>query len=730
MASRINPKIFYCFVLEDDDPYKTSLFQGFSPDWMNLPWAMLRLIDLPVDVLEPILPYQAMLARRMGGTGGWAWFPLSLRALKRVSIKQTAPFWVIFSGTETTARAVSAWAETQVVRPLHVTLGPWDGAITGDALNAATIRQHIETTLRDVQQRDATLDDDLIDQALARWRDRPCVDAAFPKRTHLCTLPNHMVLEAAGIRFENAVRLIGQSTEDYVAAIRETADAVGRLRDDVGHVPAFRLTPPQPALILTAPALFRHVYQDTPTVSRDDVTDPQIVNKVMRLLQRQKTFQLFLEKEELGRLLTSEEAKAIIRMRQEEVEVHSLAVGLRAASTLATTIRVPPAVNRTAGVVHQVAKHARAAKSVRPQKFARLFSVVQAALREAVGPDLLQVITETKGGIKLVTDAPMEWLPIGALPLGLRFDCSRITATPGNLMAGQLVLPDLLRLKPSAFSDVLVISAFGTKDPIRHMIPAALDMGGPLWRDKLTIRSVAVENESAFCDVLNAYDGGILIFDGHGHHTTVGTLAIGDDSVDVWSLRGRVRVPPIVVLSACDTQAADRSHATTANGFLAAGARAVLGTLLPIDARRAATFIGRLVYRLSDFLPAALAARGEAIQWSEVVGGMLRMQLLADLLEPYLTGEILSQENCEYIQTRGNIAINMRRSDWFEFIVGLTAECLSWSLDRVQEDFRTRVPGSDTIRYVQMGNPETVLIDDTSLIERVAADLTQSSPLQ
>ena len=731
MASEIDPSIFYCFVLEDDDPYKTSPFQGFSPTWMTLPWAMLRLIDLPADVLEPALPHKAVLARRMGGTGGWHWFSLPLRALDHVSIEQTAPFWVIFSGTQTVAKAVSAWAETQIIHPLHVTSGPWDDAITKEALTTTVVREHIVATLRDVRQRDSKLHGDLIDQACAAWRDRPCVNAEFPKLEHNCTLPNHMVLEAAGVRFEKTVPLISQSTEKYIAAIRETAEAVSRLRQDVGHVPGFRLTPPQPALILTAPALYRHAYQNTRSVSRDDTKDPQIVNKVMRFFQRQKTFQWSLEKEEHERLLVSEEAKRIVQTRQKELEIHTLTVGLRAASTLATTIRVPPAVNRTAGVVRQFAAHTRSIKNSHPQKFARLFSVVQEALSEAVGPELLQLIADTEGGIKLVTDAPMEWLPISALPLSLKFDCSRITATPGNLMVAELTLPFLLRLKTSAFSDVLIISAYDAKDPIRHMIPAALEAVEPMWRDKFTVRSVTVEDEVAFCNALNAYDGGILIFDGHGHHsedTGVGTLAIGDNDVNVLSLRGRVRVPPVVVLSACDTQAADRSHATTANAFLALGARAVLGTLLPLDSRQAAIFIGRLLYRLVDFLPAAIAGRGEAIQWSEVVSGLLRMQLVTDLLRPYHGREILSRENYEYIHAQGNMAINTRRSDWFEFFTGLTAEHSSLSLDQVQQDFRTCIPTSDTIRYVHMGNPETILIDDPSTMELIEAALMQPEP--
>ena len=717
LNSEIDPLIYYCFVLGDDDPHETSPFQGFSPDWQALLWAMRRLVELPANVVDPAMPRQAVLARRMGGIGGWHWFPIAVRALDRVGIDISAPFWVVFSGTPQVAKAVSAWAERQVLRPLHVSASSRDGAIGEDALNETRIQLHIRETLHEVRQQNPSLEVGLIEEALPEWRNWPSVAASFPKRTHNCTLPNNMALEAAGVVFEDSLPLVGGSTDDYVAAIRESVEAVRRLRNDVGEVPGFRLTPPHPGLILTAPALFQHANAKLRPVSRDDAKDPQIVYKVMRILQRKKTFHWSVEPEELQRILASQEATGIIRTRQEELEVHTLAVGLRGASTLAATLRVPPAVNRTAGVVRQLAVHARNVDVNQSRKFTRLFSLVQRALEDAVGPDLLQLIAETEGAIKLVTDAPMEWLPVGDLPLGLKFDCSRITATPGNLMVGELVLPKLLRLKASAFSDILFVTAFGAEDPIGHLLPAKLDALAPLWRENLTIRSFAVTNESEFCEALNSYDGGILIFDGHGQHredSGLGTLVIGEQEVDMWSLRNRVRVPPVVVLSACDTQAIDRSHATTANAFLEAGSRAVLGTLLPINANRAAMFVCRLLLRLAEFVPAVTLARGAAVHWSEVIGGMLRVQLLTDLLQPRLHSGELSEEDYNDIHVQGNTAINSLRPDWLDFVAGLTAERLSSPRGVVLNKFRNGIAVSDVIRCVHMGNPETILVLDDS----------------
>ena len=38
MGTSIGPEICYCLVLEDDDPLKTTPFQGFSPGWLSLTW--------------------------------------------------------------------------------------------------------------------------------------------------------------------------------------------------------------------------------------------------------------------------------------------------------------------------------------------------------------------------------------------------------------------------------------------------------------------------------------------------------------------------------------------------------------------------------------------------------------------------------------------------------------------------------------------------------------------
>lgn len=78
-------------------------------------------------------------------------------------------------------------------------------------------------------------------------------------------------------------------------------------------------------------------------------------------------------------------------------------------------------------------------------------------------------------------------------------------------------------------------------------------------------------SEDDLVTALNEFDGPLVIFAGHRSHAEdqPAKLHLGDEAIDVWNLRPKIkRMPPIMVLSTCDTHVADRNHATTANGFM------------------------------------------------------------------------------------------------------------------------------------------------------------------
>jgi hypothetical protein len=132
-----------------------------------------------------------------------------------------------------------------------------------------------------------------------------------------------------------------------------------------------------------------------------------------------------------------------------------------------------------------------------------------------------------------------------------------------------------------------------------------------------------------------------------------------------WDMRGEVRFPPIVILSAYDTHAADRSHATTANGFLTAGAITAVASRLPVGAHDAVLLIARLIWRLAEFVPEITSAQGRAVLWSEVMSGMLRLQLVHDLVMPLSTAGKICAADYRDIDTQAIIATTNREPNWW-----------------------------------------------------------------
>ena len=147
---------------------------------------------------------------------------------------------------------------------------------------------------------------------------------------------------------------------------------------------------------------------------------------------------------------------------------------------------------------------------------------------------------------------------------------------------------------------------------------------------RVQLRVVRVRTESEFVDAVNAYEGPLMIFDGHGFHPTDGEayLAVRSDEVRVSALEGRIRMPPIVILSACDTHAAGRSTMTVANAMLRLGARTVFGTNLSVRFEWAATMVGDIIRTIDAYLPLMPGDIGRVVRWSEFIGAIVRAHFI------------------------------------------------------------------------------------------------------
>lgn len=714
-------QIIYGFAIPDFAPNEVTPFQGFAP---GLLWAAPILPHLPTwpsDLIEPTLDLDARLVRRRAGMGDWLWSPITMANLLRRWPTVLQPFMVIFTAEREVARRVAAWRRGLRIRPLHVSLIEGFGAIGPHELTLDRMRDFCRTALAQAHAVNRRLDIAEALGVLDDWRELPKRPSSLRLHSHATMRPNEMVLFGAGEEFPaDPTGVLNLAPEqDYVDAISESAAAVIALQRRVEEDrPLYSISPCRPDIILFAPAMYRGI--ENMLIGRGL---PEPAERAIRSMTRQRGY--------TGQIDMRDEAEInqigpVASLRGAELKMQSDAVGMRAAATLAATLRLPAQVNRTTGVVAHLARYLRHHDGPPPaRKTARVFKAVQDALRDAMPPEHMAILEDVAMGVKIIGDAPLEWLPVRGLPLCLYSDVSRINATPGNLMIQQLVQPVPTYIRPEGFLQPLVTSMFDDEDNIAHHLRLAL--GSMPEAAGIDMRPIQATPRTAdeFIDAVNAYDGPVLVVDSHGMHQEddhVGSLIIGGEPVDVWSFAGRINVPPIVILSACDTHPYDRTHATVANGFIKCGAVAVVATALPIMSVHAAQFLVRLLLRAVSYSRIVIDM-GQAVPWTNIVGGAMRMQLASDVLRTLEGQGYFPHEVGRTIQYEANRDLNPRmHPDWAERLGRRCQEAGNFDQAQWAAMFADIVGGSAVIRYVHVGNPETILLGDDAILERAVAE--------
>lgn len=668
---------------------------------------MEQIPTFPADIMEPTLDLDVRLARKRGGEGAWIWSPVNLTTLltKRKPLP-IAPYFVVMSADKETAKAVSTWRSGLRLKPIHFSYHHVGGAHNPSNFSREQLRNHLISLARTAAKIDRELDISEHLRFLSRWRDEKPRPSSLRLHSHNVTRPNEMTLigtgEARAAGDEGHLNVSRQ--DDYIRGITESTDAVMGAWEQIKDRLAFRLMPPRPDLFLVAPSMYVGVAKRFERV----IADPSI-KKALRGLDRQRDFTIALSLDDESAM---DKVAPLLALRGAEMKLTTAAIGLRAAGTLAATIRLPPAVNRTGGVVGQLGRFLRKHEDPPKIKTARVFKLVQQALEDAIPAEHRAMIGKSRSSIKIIGDAPLEWLSIEGVPLGIRHDVSRINSTPGNVFIEQIRPTNDLFIQPDQFRDYLVLSMFEQGDAVAPYLRVgthhAIDGKGN------HIKGTYAEPKSPeeFRAAINRFKGPMVIVDAHAEHENAdgpGGLIIGGKSFDVWSLMGKVKMPPVVVLSACDTHPFDRSHATVANGFLACGAIAVVATVLPIRAPQAARFIMRLINRAVHF-GAICNDQGYAVPWTHIVGGVLRMELVTDIIRGLEVAGYFDEQSRSRFMLETNTDLNPLRPDWFDRLRNRVME--NGTLDRDAWDRKVPdlIAGSDAIRYVHLGNPESIIV--------------------
>lgn len=713
----MDPSFNYVLIIPDFELEDFTPTAGFSPGLMGFEWALQKIVTMPADLMEPAFSPEARRNRRALGQGAYRWLPLNLSTLLIWPPEIDAPLQVLFSQDPKTAESVETWCDARPIRPLHVSLSPTGMALGPDELTRRALQGYAEGVINRVndEHRAAAI------RLLRKWRPQRHRRSTLRFESHNVTVANEMVLLTEGIQPSRARPLNPATDGDYVRSIRDSVGAVRALRKQIQPTPAARAFPLRPDLILFAPAMLRALYGR----SRADGAEERALRAAFRTIQRQTGYALRTDREDEVAVFGEPAWFAINGLRSRELRIQSGGVGILAASTLAASIRLPPSVNRIRGVIGTLADHLRAHPDAQP-KTSRVFTAVQSALSSAIDPALLDLIRSTKSGVRIVADVPIEWLPIDGLPLFLRFETSRIGATPGNLSFGELTNSGQIVVPPEVFDEILHIRAFQVNDPIREDMEIALQLIAP--EAGVTIRTVDVQTRGELVQALNDFGGAIVIVDAHGAHgpDRPGELLIGNERVEAWSLRGHARIPPIVILSACDTHAVDGSHATVANGFISCGAQSVIGTFLPVRSHDSSVLVARLIMRVKTFVR-IMNRRGYSVSWFKVVTYGLRAQLITDIARAL--GERLGRDEDDQIELaqKASARMNLGEANWWEDLRADVLEKTGWTEAETDEFLQRAISESDVIRYVHMGSPETIIITSADILAPFGFDADDAS---
>lgn len=718
--------IIYLFPHPKQDLDKASPFGWYTPGILATAEPMRQACELPADIREAHTDIDVVLVHRLAGTTWPHLLPIEIDSFEQSLEILQSPFIVCVTTDVDVAASTDLVLKDFPIPVLHVSSVSAPNRVPPQGFNLHGVCVHVRKVL-DALSRNTQFENFvrecrrlLTDAPQRKLRKHP-----LPLGMHNVTAPNETALAAFGYKFPTTRRIsepfgpMGESTpEKYISRICQAADAVAaeRARLLSGRTP---LIQDHRAIIAVASSYARlySTWQDL--VQRVPGDKRRELRQALGFVTRSESYFHSVPSNSSGELALSPIAELVSRGLARDMRAFTSALSMLSSATLCPVLRLEPKIN---GIRVQAAELARCvrthAEPAYHRKQARMMRVLGEKMRSLIDHDFLKRIDGNESryveGLKLITDLPLELLPSNGMPLGLRFDISRVSPVPGNLFWQTCNLPPL-RISVNAFYDVLVVRSFDASDPIGRHLEKALKVVDRSSRFKrLRYRFVDVDTPEQFVEAIQDFNGAVLIFDGHGRYdsrTGVGRLVVGGKPLDTWALKRRCQLPPVVMFSACDTQPIEGSHGSVATSAFALGARAVLGTMFPVNAVHSSVMMARMLLRIDQFLPIAITLF-PIVNWRHVVSGMLRMSHVTEAARTLnkraqlgLAGEALSR-----IQLLANNEINSWSSRWFDAWVDALASESARSSDEIRRLISLHVGITDAMKYVHLGNPERLII--------------------
>lgn len=183
----------------------------------------------------------------------------------------------------------------------------------------------------------------------------------------------------------------------------------------------------------------------------------------------------------------------------------------------------------------------------------------------------------------------------------------------------------------------------------------------------------------------------------------------------VWDLSGTA-ISPIVLLGACDTAALAETHNTPSNAFLGLGARAVLATLLPVQADRTVELYARILANMHD----SISGEFDVENWGQIVSKTIILNRYLDILHAFNESQHRKRRSEVPSMVLLEYPLRWKRSGITSYAEGYKrcSQILEQSIRHFDaqcaDDFKRFIVRNEilphTMLYTHLGSPETIKV--------------------
>lgn len=274
-----------------------------------------------------------------------------------------------------------------------------------------------------------------------------------------------------------------------------------------------------------------------------------------------------------------------------EDRVLSCASATLAARLGAQPLQVGP---RDASVYSEI-RNLNNAIETNSRKVSALFRRVEVELGGLVKPDALSEIAAGTAPVTFFSDLPFEWTAVDDWPLCLTKPVARIPLGVTRWDVLGAALERRVTIDSGDPMRVLMLDLIDRRDPIRENTDAFISSSTRLGQH---YKYATPRDGAEAASVLGSGGIDIVVLDTHGSYdrstdTLYVRLPQGMCVLDELMPHGRV--PPLWILSACDTSVTGALRGCFVRRLLALGAVCVVATLAPVDAFTASMFVGKLL---------------------------------------------------------------------------------------------------------------------------------------